>query len=142
MYPDTAVIRKFKAREDMSSNVETSGGTLDTVKLVFALLLIVGATIAFYLFPQESTLLRVAGILAAVAIAALVALQTRKGREIWGFVQGAQIEVRKVVWPTRQETVQTTLIVVVMVILVAIILWLLDMFLGWGIGSLLGRGAA
>ena len=52
-----------------------------------------------------------------------------------------QIEVRKVVWPTRQETIQTTLIVVVMVIIVAIILWLLDMFLGWSIGLLMGHGS-
>jgi len=125
----------------MSSNVDTSGSAMDTVKIVFSILLIVAATAAFYLFPQESTLLRVVGILAAVTIAALVSLQTSKGREIWSFIQGAQIEVRKVVWPTRQETVQTTLIVILMVIFVALFLWLLDMFLGWAVGALLGRGA-
>ncbi len=124
----------------MNSNVETSGGSLDTVKIAIALLLVIGATVAFYMFPQESLLFRVMGLLAAVIFAVLLALQTRKGKEIWGFVQGAQIEVRKVVWPTRQETVQTTLIVILMVVFVAILLWLLDMFLGWSIGSLLGRG--
>ena len=65
---------------------------------------------------------------------------TPKGRGIWRFAVDARTEVRKVVWPTRQETLQTTLIVIVMVIIVAIILWLLDIFLGWSIRSLMGQG--
>ena len=79
-------------------------------------------------------------MLVGVGISVAIALQTVKGKEIWGYFRDAQIEVRKVVWPTRQETIQTTLIVIVMVILVAIILWLLDMFLGWSIGLIMGRG--
>ena len=85
-------------------------------------------------------LFRVIGLLVGVGISVAIALQTVKGKEIWGYFRDAQIEVRKVVWPTRQETIQTTLIVIVMVILVAIILWLLDMFLGWSIGLIMGRG--
>ncbi len=79
-------------------------------------------------------------MLVAAGLSISVAMQTEKGRHVWGYFQDAQIEVRKVVWPTRQETVQTTFIVIIMVILVAIILWLLDMFLGWSIGSLMGHG--
>ena len=124
----------------MSSNVETAGNALDTVKLVLALLIAIAALVGFYYFADYSTLYRVLGLLAGVGISIAIALQTDKGRHIWGYFHEAQIEVRKVVWPTRQETVQTTLIVIIMVIIVAIILWLLDMFLGWSIGALMGHG--
>ncbi len=112
---------------------------MDTVKLVIALLVAVAAMVAFYIYPEQSMLFRVGGLLLGGGIAIAIALQTVKGRNIWGFFHGAQIEVRKVVWPTRQETLQTTLIVVLVVILISIILWLLDMFLGWTIGTLMGQ---
>lgn len=124
----------------MNSKVETSGNKLDSFKLIVAIVLVVAATAAFYIYPEQSLLLRVVGLLATIAVAAFIAFQTEKGRQTWSFFQDAQIEVRKVVWPTRQETIQTTLIVILMVVLIAIFLWLLDMFLGWAIGLLLGRG--
>jgi preprotein translocase subunit SecE len=124
----------------MNTNVETTSGTLDTIKLGLALLIAIAALVGFYFFADQSLLYRVLGLLAAAGVSVAIALQTEKGRHIWGYFQDAQIEVRKVVWPTRQETVQTTLIVIIMVVLVAIILWLLDMFLGWSIGSLMGHG--
>lgn len=124
----------------MSSKAEFHGSKLDTIKLLTALLLVICAVVGFYIYADQSLLLRVVGLLTAVAIAVVVALQTGKGRHIWVFFQDAQIEVRKVVWPTRQETVQTTLIVMLMVVLVAIFLWFLDMFLGWAIRLLTGQG--
>lgn len=124
----------------MNSKIETiDSSSMDTVKLVIALLVAVSAMVAFYIYPEQSMLFRVGGLLLGGGIAIAIALQTVKGRNIWGFFHGAQIEVRKVVWPTRQETVQTTLIVVLVVILISIILWLLDMFLGWTIGTLMGQ---
>ena len=124
----------------MNSKIETAGSKMDSFKLVVALALVIAATAIFYIYPDHSLLLRVTGLLAAVAIAALIAIQTEKGRQIWVFFQDVQIEVRKVVWPTREETVQTTLIVILVVIIIAVFLWLLDMFLGWSIGHILGRG--
>ncbi len=124
----------------MNTKIETvDSSNMDTVKLVIALLVAVAAMVAFYIYPEQSMLFRVGGLLLGGGIAIAIALQTVKGRNIWGFFHGAQIEVRKVVWPTRQETVQTTLIVVLVVILISIILWLLDMFLGWTIGTLMGQ---
>ncbi len=123
----------------MSSNVETAGDMLDTVKLGLSLIIVLAALVGFYFYADQSLLYRVVGLLAAAGISVAIALQTEKGRQIWGYFHDAQIEVRKVVWPTRQETVQTTLIVIVMVIIVAIILWLLDMFLGWSIGMVMGH---
>ena len=124
----------------MNSDIEAGSQKLDTLKLGLALLIIVAGLVCFYLFNDYSLLFRVIGLLVSVGISVAIALQTAKGKEIWGYFRDAQIEVRKVVWLTRQETIQTTLIVIVMVILVAIILWLLDMFLGWSIGLIMGRG--
>jgi preprotein translocase subunit SecE len=124
----------------MSSNVGTVNVKFDTFKLALAVLIVLSAITGFYVFADKSLLLRVAGLLAAAGVAIAIALQTEKGKATWIFFQEAQVEVRKVVWPTRQETLQTTLIVILVVIIVAIILWLLDMFLGWSIRNLMGQG--
>lgn len=137
-YPDHIQYAN-KKRTSMNSKIDTVESSMDTVKLAVALLIAVAAIVAFYMYPEQSALFRVGGLILATGVAVGIALQTVKGRNIWSFFHGAQIEVRKVIWPTRQETVQTTLIVVFVVILVSIILWLLDMFLGWTIGSLMGQ---
>ena len=124
----------------MNSKAETVNGMQETIKLLAALLIILAAVVGFYVYSDQSTLLRVLALLAATGVAIFIALQTRKGRDSWGFLQDAQMDVRKGVWPTRQVTLQTTLLVILMVVIVAIFLWLLDMFLGWSIGSLMGRG--
>ena len=122
----------------MSSEVDTE--KLDIFKLSLALLIVLADLVCFYIFDDYSLLLRVIALLAGVVVSVAIALQTAKGKEIWSYFHDAQIEVRKVVWPTKQETIQTTLIVVVMVIIVAIILMLLDKFLGWSLSLLMGHG--
>jgi preprotein translocase subunit SecE len=67
-------------------------------------------------------------------------LTTDLGRTVWSFVLESKQEVRKVVWPTREETMRTTLLVFAMVFIVGLILWLLDMFLFWGVRILTGQG--
>ncbi len=124
----------------MNSKVETKASAFDTVKLIIALLIVIGAVAGYYYFADQSHLYRVLGLLAAVAVAVAVVYQTDKGRRAWGFLHDSQIEVRKVVWPTKQETAQTTLIVIVMVFLVGLFLWLLDMFLSWIVQLVTGVG--
>ena len=124
----------------MNSKVETVNTRLDTAKLTVALLIIIGVIAAFYIFAEHSLLVRVLGLVAGAGLAIAIAMQTEKGRLIWGFFQDAQTEVRKVVWPTRDETLQTTLIVIIMVIIVSLILWGLDWALGSMISKLLARG--
>ena len=102
-----------------------------------AVLVLIAGVAGFYYFEDESQLLRVLGMLAVVVVAFLIAATTDVGKRSLGFVKDARVEVRKVVWPTRQETLQTTVAVLFMVILAAIMLWLIDMFLGWGISQLL-----
>jgi len=113
----------------------TSG--FDTVKLMTALLLLIGGVVGFYYFENESQLLRVIGLLGVAVVAFFIITTTDIGRRGMGFVREARVEVRKVVWPTRQETTQTTIAVLIMVFIVAIMLWLIDMLLGWGVRSLL-----
>ncbi|MBT8151698.1 MAG: preprotein translocase subunit SecE, partial [Gammaproteobacteria bacterium] len=69
---------------------------------------------------------------------ALVALQTVEGKAFWALIKGARTEIRKVVWPTRQETMQTSLMVLAVVVVVGIILWGLDTLLGWAASIFIG----
>jgi preprotein translocase subunit SecE len=124
----------------MNVKVETESSRFDTLKLGAALLLLVVAVVAFYRFDDQLLVLRVLGLLAVAGISIFIAAQSSTGKNIIGFIGGARTEVRKVVWPTRAETTQTTLAVMVMVILVGIFLWLLDMVLLWAIQMLTGQG--
>ncbi|MCW8880673.1 MAG: preprotein translocase subunit SecE [Sedimenticola sp.] len=112
---------------NVKAEVESTG--MDTLKLLLAVVLLVGGIVLFYFFEEYSSLLRVLGLLVISGIAILVALQSVVGRRIWDFAVASRSEVRKVVWPSRQETIQTTLIVFGMVLLVGIVLWLFDLML-------------
>ncbi len=114
---------------------------MDTVKLGLALVLVLAALTAFYYFSTHSFLLRVVGLLVSAGVAVALTLQTALGRQIAGFFHDSNIEVRKVVWPTRQETMQTTMLVIGVVVAVAIFLWTLDVLLGWMVSFLTGHGS-
>ena len=126
----------------MSANLQTdsSSPASDRIKWLIAVALLVGAIVGFYYWSEESLLLRVIGLLLLIALAVLVAVQTESGRSAWYFVIDARTELRKVVWPNRKETVQTTMIILAMVTAVAIILWGLDSFFAWSVKLLLGTG--
>jgi len=124
----------------MNPKVEAEGSNLDTAKLTAAIVLLVGAVVAFYWFAEHSLLLRVLGLLAVAGVALFVGSQTLVGGRALGFLSDARTEVRKVVWPTRQETLQTALIVFGVVIFMGIVLWLLDMLLLWAVRLLTGQG--
>jgi len=110
----------------------------DQFKLIGAGVIVLIALAAFYLFAEYSLLMRVIGLLAAFGAAVVIALQTAPGAETLEFIQGARTEVRKVVWPTRAETTQTTLIVIAMVVIMGLLLWLLDVVLFWLIRLITG----
>jgi len=111
---------------------------MDTLKLLLAASIIIAAILGFYYFDAYSQLLRVLGLLAVAGLAVLITYHTLLGKRVWQFASDAKIEVRKVVWPSRQETVQTTLIVFVMVLIMGIVLWLFDMMLGAILRALTG----
>lgn len=113
---------------------------MDTLKLGVAVLILVAGVAGFYYFEAEAILYRVLGLLALVLMAVGVVYTTRLGQSIVGFGREARAEVRKVVWPTRQETVQTTMMVIFAVILIGIFLWLVDMTLLWAVQIMTGQG--
>ena len=101
-------------------------------------ILVAGIAGFFYYADEVMTIIRAVGLVAAVVIASVVVLQTQRGRSMFGFVREADEQRRKVVWPTRQETFQTTLIVIVLTIITAILLFLMDSLFGWLIRRLIG----
>ncbi len=125
----------------MSSRAESeTGSRLDTVKLIVAAGVALSGMVAFYYFAEQSLLLRVVGLLVVVTIAIAIAMTSDQGRNTWRFIREARAELRKVDWPSRAETVQTTLAVFAMVIVLGLALWLLDMFLFWAVRLLTGQG--
>ena len=124
----------------MATNTEAQGSVFDTIKLMLALLVLIAGIVGFYYFSEQPLLYRVLGILGAVAIAVGISATTQKGRGLITFLGLSRSEVRKMVWPTRAETMQTTLMVFILVVILAIFLWFIDMLLGAGVKALLSVG--
>ena len=124
----------------MKSKTETDNSPADTLKLAAAALILIAGIFGFYYYGDEPQLYRVLGILAVAAVAVAVAMTTQQGMALWSFLQEARTETRKVVWPTKQETWRTTLMVLIVVMIVAIFLWLMDILLRWGVERLLVPG--
>jgi len=124
----------------MSARVDSNASGVDTAKLVVAILVLIGRIVAFYHYADVGLLYRVLWVLLSVSAAIGLLLTTVMGKQFLGFLVEARTEVRKVVWPTRQETVQSTLVVVALVFLVGLLLWTLDAFLYWGISVVTGQG--
>ncbi len=113
----------------------------DRIKLALALLLVIAGIVGFYYLGDKALILRVASVLAGLVAAVLVAWRTEPGRQFYVYAQEAVAETRKVVWPSRKETVQTTGMVLAFVLVMAIFLWIVDAVLVWGVKLLMGPGA-
>jgi len=122
----------------LNTSVENKAGSLDWLKWLVFVALLAGGVFANWYYQDEMLLLRVAGLLATAAVAILLALQTERGKAIWSLLKEARTEVRRVVWPSNQETTQTTLVVIAIVFVFALILWGLDSLLGWIVSSIIG----
>ena len=122
----------------MSTKAEQQGDPLDIVKWLLVVAIVLGGVYVNSQFATVALLYRALIGVALGGIAVAIALQTAKGRAAWELAKEARVEVRKVVWPTREETTQTTLIVVGVVIFVAFILWGLDSGLSWVIRGVIG----
>jgi preprotein translocase subunit SecE len=122
----------------MNAKAESKDSRLDVLKWLAVTLLVSVAVVGNQYFAAEPILYRVLGIVALAAGAFFVALQTAKGGAFFALVKEARAEIRKVVWPTRQETTQTTLIVVAVVLVMALLLWGLDSLLGWLVSLIVG----
>ena len=112
----------------------------EKIKIVLAALLVIAGIAAFYYFSNQLMIARVGAVLAGIVAALLLFLTTEWGRQFKGYAQESVEEVRKVVWPTRKETMQTTAIVFAFVVIMALFLWLVDGSLLWTMKKLIGRG--
>jgi preprotein translocase subunit SecE len=131
----------------MNNQPQSSASITDILKQILSVLLVISGIAAFYYFSADhasfkevALLYRVLGLVILMSVVLGIVFTTELGRSVWNFAIESRQEVRKVVWPTREETIRTTLLVFAMVFIVGFILWVLDMFLFWGIRFLTGQG--
>tara|TARA_Y100001933_G_C18597269_1_gene396474 strand:+ start:94 stop:465 length:372 start_codon:yes stop_codon:yes gene_type:complete len=123
----------------LSSSKEIGvGASLDWLKWGLVGIIVALAVYANWYYQEQSLFLRVLGVLIAGAAAFVIAVKTEKGNAAWNLIKEARSEIRRVVWPTNNETTQTTLVVLVMVFIFSLILWGLDSLLSWSVSSLIG----
>jgi preprotein translocase subunit SecE len=123
----------------MTTTTETSeSGALDILKLLIAAGLLVGGIFGYYWYLEWMLALRVLLVLGGLAASIAVATTSTQGQRVWAFIQGSRIEIRKVVWPTKQETTQTAIAVFIFTLVMALFFWALDSGLLWLTRRLVG----
>ena len=118
----------------------TGIGFVDAFKLALAAAALVGGVVAYYLFGALPQVVRVLMVLAGLVLGLVLMYLSQPGRELWTYVQSSRVELRKMVWPTRQETWRTTLVVFLFVMALGVFFWLVDMGLAWGARHVTGQG--
>lgn len=113
---------------------------LDKIKLAVAFLLVVAGIAGFYYLHDSAAVLKLASVLLGLVLAAAVALTSESGKRFFAFGKDSVAEAKRVVWPTRKETLQTTGIVIAFAIIMALFLWAVDASLMVGVNKLMGRG--
>ena len=106
--------------------------------LILSIGVLITGMILFYYYSDVRLFYRVVGMISVVIFSAFIAYQSDFGKLVYSYVTDSKVELKKVTWPTKQETTQTTLGVIFVVIIVGFLLWLFDMLLGWAIGTLYG----
>ncbi len=124
----------------MSTQLETSqSGMLDTIKLLISAVALVGGLYAYYYYEADfSQALRVLMVLGGTVAGIGIAMTSVQGQRLWHFIQGSRVEIRKVIWPTKQETTQTAIAVFVFTLIMMLFFWLLDSGLLWLTQTLVG----
>ncbi len=120
-----------------NQNVETVTNMADRLKVLLAIAIVVLGVVGFYVLAEQPTVVRVGSVLAGIVVGGLVGLTSGPGRRFFAFAKDSWAEARRVVWPTRKETTQMTMIVFAFVVVMAIFLWLVDQGLQWILYDLL-----
>jgi len=124
----------------MDTKADTGSTPLDTLKLIAAASLLLAGIVGYYYYGNLPVVVRAGGVLLGFALSAIVLLQSTQGKTLWRFINNSRVELRKVVWPTREETVQTTVAVMIFTLIMGVFFWLLDMSLLWLTRLLTGQG--
>ena len=112
---------------------------LDTIKLLLAAVALVGGLYAYYYYETNvAQALRVLMVLGGTIAGIGIAMTSVQGHRLWHFIQGSRVEIRKVIWPTKQETTQTAIAVFVFTLIMMLFFWLLDSGLLWLTQKLVG----
>ena len=111
---------------------------VDWFKWIIVVAMVAAGISGNWYFQEQSLLNRALALVGLALVAGFVALQTNRGRALWYFFKEARTEIRRVVWPNRQETTQTTFVVVALVLVFSLILWGLDSVLSWMVSSVIG----
>jgi len=124
----------------MSAHTETSqSGVLDTLKLLLAVAALVGGLYAYYYYETDiAQAYRVLIVLGGTIAGIGIAMTSAQGNRLWHFIQGSRVEIRKVIWPTKQETTQTAIAVFVFTLVMMLFFWALDSGLLWLTQELVG----
>ena len=122
----------------MNARTDSSVNILDITKWLVVVAIVLGGIYANTVYATLALIYRALAGVGIAAVAATIALQTEHGRAAWNLAKEARVEVRKVVWPSREETTQTTLVVVLVVALVGLLMWGLDSGLSWGVHAVIG----
>jgi len=128
---------KRSAHTEAQTQQQSAG---DRIKLVAGLVIAAAAIAVYYTQTQLPLLERVAIVLAGVGLGGYLVYLTETGRRAKRFLSEMRKELRLVVWPSRRETIQTTLMIIAVVIVMGFFLWLVDMFFLWAVELLTGRG--
>jgi preprotein translocase subunit SecE len=115
-------------------------GFADRLKLALAAAVLVGGVVGFYVLADQPQVVRVLVVLASVGLALLIGSRSGPGGRLWGFLKDSRTEVRRVIWPTRRETLQTTGIVFVAAVVVGLMLWFFDWVISLAIRGFMGMG--
>jgi preprotein translocase subunit SecE len=124
----------------MDTKVEEQPTAVDTAKLALAVLILLAGLVGYYYFVDSPVLLRALGVVVALAAGFGVLSTSFQGRLLWKFIQGSRVELRKVLWPTREETIQTTLVVLIFALIGGVFFWLLDLLLLFLTSKITGQG--
>ena len=119
----------------VEKNIESKS---NNTYLIVSIIVLISGMIRFYYFSDVRLFYRVLAMISVVILSGFIGYQSDFGKLVYSYVSDSKVEIKKVTWPTKQETTQTTLGVIVVVIIVGILLWLFDMLLGWAIGTLYG----
>ena len=117
---------------------ESQSGVLDIIKLLVAAGVLVGGLYGYYYLLEWSLPLRVLLVLGSLIAGVAIAMTSVQGQRLWAFIQGSRVEIRKVVWPTKQETTQTAIAVFVFTLVMMVFFWALDSGLLWLTRTLVG----
>ena len=126
-----------RTRIMVANKLEIETNKNDLVKWILASIIFIGSLFAFYYFDQFPIIYRVLGLIGVVILDFVILFNTEKVKRLRVFTYDARVELKKVVWSTKAEVIQTTVIVFVVVIIMSVLLWLLDKLLGAGIKFLL-----